>query len=207
MRSPAALLLLAALAAPMSADTVYLVNGNRFEEVIVERSSGEVRIRMSAGEIVLPDKVVARVERSPSTWQEYNERHDALRAAAATARQWLELAWWAEAAGYEPGMKQALLRAAEIDPQLDGLAPLMGRIGHVLDRESGGWLAEAAYMRRRGYRQWGGHWLASAEYEARRRAQEEAETRRRDNERHERVARAIEALVVAQLSRRGRGRA
>jgi hypothetical protein len=201
MRSPASLLVLVALAAPAAADTVYLVNGNAFEEVIAETAAGEVRIRMPHGEIVLPDRVVARVERSPSAWQEFAERERGLRAASSTPRQWLDLARWADEAGFRPGMRVALLRAAELDPGLDGLAPLMKRSGYIRDPESGEWLNEADYMRRRGYRLWDDHWLPEGEYERRLRAHREAETRRREDARQERIARAIEALVVAELSR------
>ena len=133
MRSPAVLLLFVAFAAPAVADTVHLVNGNKFEEVIAERVPGAVRIRMPHGEIVLPEKVVARVERSRSIWQVYAERQSALRGIAASGRDWLDLAAWADRAGYPAGMRQALLVAAEMDPQLDGLAPLMAGIGHMLD--------------------------------------------------------------------------
>jgi hypothetical protein len=199
MRSPAVLLLFAALSAPVVADTVHLTNGNKFEEVVAERMPGEVRIRMPYGEIVLPDRVVARVERSRSVWQTYAELEIGLRDAGA-AREWLELALWADDEGYQEGMRRALLRAAEIDPQLRGLAPLMARIGHILDPEVGQWLAEANYMRRRGYRQWGDHWLPGEEYAARFRAHQEARKARREQARQERIARAIEALVVAELA-------
>ena len=201
MRSPATLFLFAALAAPATADTVHLVNGNRFEDVVAVRDGAMVRIRMPHGEIVLPGKVVARVERSQSVWQEYGRRESALLGSAPRAHEWLELARWADGASYEHGMREAALRAAAADPQLVGLAPLMARIGHILDRDAGEWLSEAEYMRRRGYRLWGNQWLRAEEYEARRRAHEEAQKRRREDARQERIARAIEALVVAELSR------
>ncbi len=201
MRSPAVLLVLAAFAAPAVADTVHLVNGNRFEDVIARSDRGEVRIRLPYGEIVLPERVVARVEHSRSVWQEYGEREGALRGAASDAVDGLELARWADSAGYASGMRESLLRAAEVDPGLEGLGPLMARIGHILDRESGEWLPEADYMRRRGYRLWGDQWLSRDEYGSRLRTQQEAEERRREDARQERITRAIEALVVAELSR------
>ena len=201
MRSSAVCCLLAALAAPALGDTVYLLNGNKFEEVQAERGPDEVRIRMPYGEIVLPARVVARVERSRSVWREYELRETQLRSGSATARQWLELARWADEIDYRRGMESALLRAAALEPDLAGLPPLMAGIGYIRDGEGGEWLTEAAYMRRRGYRLWGGHWLPQQEYEARLRAHQEAEARRREDERQERIARAIEALAVAQLSR------
>ena len=56
-------------------------------------------------------------------------------------------------------------------------------------------------MRRRGYRLWGEQWLPREEYAARLRAHEEAEARRREDARQDRIARAIEALVAVELSR------
>ena len=201
MRGTAALFILAACATPVAADTVHLVNGKKFEEVVAQRAAGEVRIRMPHGEIVLPARVVARVERSPSAWRTFDERAAALRDPEAPAGRWLELAIWAEEAGYAEGVRLALLRAAELDPGLEGLAWRMGRLGYVLDREAGRWVAEADYMRQRGYRLWGDRWLPRDEYAARQRAREEREARRREEARQERITRAIEALVVAQLSR------
>jgi hypothetical protein len=201
MRSPAALLLLAALAAPATADTVYLVNGNRFEEVIAEHEGGDVRIRLPYGEIVLPGKVVERVERSPSVWEEFREREARLRRASATAGDWLDLAIWAEGVDYARGSSRALLRAAEMNPQLEGLAPLMRGLGYMHDTETGEWLSEAELMERRGYRRWGDVWLPREEYLDRLRAHREAEKRRREEDREERIARAIEALAIAQLTR------
>ena len=200
MRGTAALLALAAFAAPAAADTVYLVNGNKFEQVVAERVGGAVRIRLPDGEIVLPDRVVARVVSSSSSWQEYEQRRAAL-AGSAAAWEWLELARWADGAGYARGARQALLHAARLDPELDGLAPLMAGIGYILDDELGRWLPEAEYMRRRGYRLWGDHWLPREEYEARRQAHQEDQRQRREERRQERITRAIEALVVTQLRR------
>ena len=70
-----------------------------------------------------------------------------------------------------------------------------------LDPDAGEWLPEAEYMQRRGYRLWGDRWLPREEYEERRRDHEEAQKRRREDARQERIARAIEALVVAELRR------
>ena len=78
---------------------------------------------------------------------------------------------------------------------------MMARIGHIHDDEIDRWLPEVDYMRRRGYRLWQDRWLSREEHAARLRAHEEAEKRRRDDARQERITRAIEALVVTRLSR------
>lgn len=201
MRARSAFLLGAALATAAAADTVHLVNGNRFDDVVAERQGDDLRIVLPYGEIVLAGNLVERVERAPSVWREYGERARRLETASAAASAWLELARWADGSGYEPGFRRALVRAAEIEPGLEELAPLMRRLGYLREPESGTWLNEKQYMERRGYLRWGDRWLPREAYMERLSEQREAERRRRDEARQERIARAIEALAVAELGR------
>lgn len=204
VRTRTAVLLGAALATAAGADTVYLVNGNQLDDVVAERRGSELRIVLSYGEIVLAANLVDRVERRPSVWQEYRERELRLESASAPAGAWLELARWAERMSYEPGFLRALVRAAELEPRLEGLEPLMRRAGYLFDDEAGRWQSEKQYMERRGYLLWGDRWLPRAAYLERLRERREAERRRRDEARQERIARAIEALAVAELGRAAR---
>ncbi len=201
MRGPALILLLLACAASAVADTVYLHNGRKFEEVVAEQGETDLRIRFPYGEIVLPLNVVARIERSQSVWQEYGERERRLRARSSRASEWLELALWADGVEYERGSRAAAREAAALEPQLDGLASLMRRLGYVHDEQAGEWLTEHELMRRRGYELWEDRWVPREVYLARMRERREAEEKRRQEARQERIARAIEALAVAQLSR------
>lgn len=201
MPRTAALLVALALAPPALADTVHLANGNKFEEVIAERRDGQVRIRMPDGEIVLPEGVVSRVERSRSVWEEFSERQRRLASEQSAAAAWLELARWASEVDFRPGMERAALRAAELDPTLDGLDGLMRRLGRIFDPVSEAWLSEKEYMERRGYVLWGDRWLPREAYLARLQEHQERESRRRDEDRQERITRAIEALAVAEIRR------
>ncbi len=201
MRSAVATLVWLVLVAPALADTVFLTNGKKFEDVVAERRDGELRIVLPYGEIVLPGRIIDRVERSRSVWRDYAEREAELRREGATAGAWLELARWADRAGYEAGFRRGLVRAAELGPRLEGLEPLMRRLGHIFDQEAGAWLSEREYMERRGYLLWGDRWLPREAYQARLEADRREQERRREDARQERIARAIEALAVAELRR------
>ncbi len=204
MRRPAlipALLVVALVAAPAVADTVYLENGRSFEEVIAETVGDSVRIRLPYGEIVLPAKAVARVERAPSVWQLYLERERELRSAGSPASDWLELARWSQGHGFVRGLQTAALVAARLEPGLEGLQPLMAAMGYSFDSKAGEWLTESERMRRRGYVPWEGRWVTPEVRQFEMRQLEALAAQRREELRQERIARAIEALAVAQLSR------
>lgn len=205
---PALALVLAALSAlcvarPAAADSVYLVNGEVFEGVIAHVRGEAVEIRLPYGEIRLPRSRVARVERSGSTFEAYLSRRDAL-GRGASARQWLDLALWARAEGFEDGVREAALRAAALDPQLEGLPPLMRSLGFVLDQATGHWISEDEHMRRRGYVRVAGEWVSPEALEARARAAE-AERQRRLEERkaarEDTLTQAITLLAASEVAR------
>ncbi len=186
-----------ACALPAAADDVYLANGNSFEGVIAEVTATQVRILMPGGQLSLPRSAVTRVEQGAAPWAEYLEREQALRRdPKATARDWLELARWAQRQSLAQGVREAALRAAEIDPQLDGLEQVLRGVGYVWDRELGRWIPYADSMRRRGFVHSGGVWISRSEYDERQREHE-----RREQERHRRRAEAIEAARAARTDR------
>jgi hypothetical protein len=193
----AALALGIAAALPAAADTVYLTNGNSFEGVIAEVTDAQVRIVMPGGQLSLPRSAVVRVEAGEAPWAEYLAREKALRRdPKATAHEWLELARWAKARGLNQGVRDAALRAAEIDPDAEGLEPLLRGVGYVYDRELERWIPYADSMRRRGFVLAHGVWISRAEHEARLRAAE-----RQEQERRQRVAEAIERARSARTDR------
>ncbi|HEX5757813.1 MAG TPA: hypothetical protein VF121_01330 [Thermoanaerobaculia bacterium] len=197
MRLPRLVLLFGALALPAAADDVHLTNGNSFEGVIAEVTETQVRIRMPGGELSLPKSVVARVEKGAAPFAEFLAREEALRRDPdATARDWVELARWAQARGLATASRDAALVAAKLDPHLDALEPLLRAAGFVYDRELERWVPYAESMRRRGFVQVGAAWITRAEHEARQRAQERAE-----QERRQRRAEAIEAARAARTAR------
>jgi hypothetical protein len=194
--------LLAASAPPSAvADDVYLTNGQVFEGVVTRRDGDTVRIRMAHGEMGLPASWIERIESSDSALAGYLERRDAL-PPHASASEWLELAVWARERGLAEGAREAGLRAAALDPRLEGLAPILRSAGYTFDPESGEWLTEPQLMARRGYVQVGAEWLPRSvvEEQARLAREEQAEAQRRARE--ARLERAIAALALSQLQER-----
>ncbi len=193
----AALALGTAAAAPAAADDVHLKNGKVFEGVIAEVTETKVHIALPGGQLSVPRSAVLRVEEGPAPWAEYLERADALRRdPKATGADWLALARWAQQRALAQGVREAALRAAEFDPALPGLEPLLRGAGYVWDREIERWLPYADSMRRRGFVQVGAAWISREEHEARQRAAERAEMEWR-----QRRAEAAETARAARTDR------
>lgn len=210
MRNPLALSLLLSLSAvPVFADDVYLANGRKFEGVIAETTDSEVRIQMQGGMLSLPLTQVARVEKGESSLAEYLRRKEALqRDPRALASHWRDLARWAQTQKLQHGTREAALKAAELDPRLDGLGPILRGVGYVYDDQLDRWIPYAESMRRRGFVQANGQWITRQEQEAAIRVQEqEAERRRALREdaartaREDRLAALTELVLVQEVSR------
>jgi hypothetical protein len=210
MQNRLALSLLVALSAvPVFADDVYLANGRKFEGVIAETTDSEVRIQMQGGVLSLPLTQVARVEKGESSLAEYLRRKEALqRDPRALASHWLDLARWAQTQKLQHGTREAALRAAELDPRLSGLSPILRGVGYVYDDQLDRWIPYADSMRRRGFVQANGHWITRQEQEAAIRAQEEEAERRRAfredaarSAREDRLAALTELALVQEVTR------
>lgn len=203
MRNPLALSLLLSLSAvPVFADDVYLANGRKFEGVIAETTDSEVRIQMQGGVLSLPLAQVARVEKGDSSLAEYLRRKEALqRDPRALASHWVNLARWAQTQKLQHGTREAALKAAEIDPRLDGLGPILRGLGYVYDDQLDRWIPYADSMRRRGFVLANGQWITRQEYETAVRAQEEEAARRRAaREEAARVAREDRLAALTELA-------
>lgn len=199
IRCVAALLFGLFSVAPVWADTVYLANGRKFENVIAEMTETEVKIRMPGGSLSLPRSHVLRVESSESTFSEYLRRKEAIRRGA-TAADWLELARWARSQGLEQGAREAALAAAHLNPRLEGLAPLLRSHGYVLDEQLDRWIPYADSMRRRGFVLADGQWLSREESEARQRARDEEMARRRAERAATQASQATRAVREVELA-------
>jgi hypothetical protein len=204
---PLPLLLLLLTAVPVFADDVYLVNGRKFEGVIAETTDSQVRIRMQGGTLSLPKSQVLRVEAGDSNLGEYLRRKEALKKGG-SAREWLELARWAQGKELGQASRDAALAAADLDPTLEGLAPILRGYGYVLDDQIGRWMPYAESMRRRGFVPYNGAWITGEEYASRLRAREEEEARRHAARqeaaraaREERLAALTELALVRDLNR------
>lgn len=207
---PRALIVAGALCAllavpPVAADDVHLTNGNTFEDVIAAVDGDEVRIRLPHGEIALPVSRVQRIDKADSALEEYLARERTLFLSEAGAAEWLELARWAYRHDLDHGARESALRAARLDPLLEGLNDLLGAYGYVYDEELGRWLTYEESMERRGYVYWEGGWVPRSDLEARlRRLEEEAQrSRTRQAEATAQLAlqAAIEARIQAEVAR------
>lgn len=190
---------------PLHADDVHLTNGNAFEGVIATVEGDQVRIRLPHGEIGLPLSRVSHIDKADSALEQYLARRQSLYSSDAGAAAWLELARWARRHGLTHSAKESALRAARLDPHLDGLQDLLGDLGYVFDTELGRWTTYEESMKRRGYVYYQGGWVHRSDLEARLRTLEEEAARRRA-ERAETTARlaleaAIEARVQAEVAR------
>lgn len=194
---------------PAFADDVYLTNGRKFEGVIAETTGSQVRIWMAGGVLSLPSSQVARVEKEESALAEYLRRKDDLQAnSRARAADWLELARWAQARGLQHGARESGLRAAALDPRLEGVAPVLRGLGYVYDEQLDRWIPYAESMRRRGFVLSYGQWISREEYEAATLAREEEAERRRIARqeqaraaREDRLAALTELVLVREVER------
>ncbi len=170
---PALAASLSLLAAVSSfADTVYLTNGKSFQDVVAQVSDTQVRIQMPGGEIRVPRASVERVEPKESAYASFLERRAAL-GRASGAKDWLMLARWAAANGLDQGARETALRAAQLDPHLEGLASLLRGFGYVYDRDLDRYVSYADEMHRRGLVNDGGVWISRQEQAEQRQAREE----------------------------------
>jgi len=186
-----------------AADNVYLKNGQTFQDVVATETEKGVRIRVAFGEITVANSAVERIERSESALDEYLGRKMELQRSGASAGEWKELSEWALRAEVEHGAREAGMMASKLDPQLDGLGPLMRSLGYSYSEGRGEWLTGDDYMRSLGYIRLGGEWVSPEEMAERRRLAEEAQQARRDaraEAREERLAEAVELLTLAQLA-------
>jgi hypothetical protein len=200
---PVALLLLPLVFAPQSirADDVRLKNGKTFEGVIVEEVGSTVRVQIPGGSLSLPSSSVREIVRSESPYAQFLERSALLRSKGARASDWLELARWSRAHELETAAREAALEAAEIDPQLAGLAPIMRSFGYELDESGQLWLPMADAMKSRGMVMAGGRWMTPDEADDyRREVADEARDRReaRDAQRLEQAAAEVR-LAAAEM--------
>lgn len=187
-----------------SADDVYLTNGRKFEGVIAETTDSQVRIRLQGGVISLPKSQVLRVDAKDSDLSGYLVRKEALRRNPdARAGDWLELARWAKAQGLEHATRETALAAAELDPKLEGLEPILRGFRYTFDEQLGRWISYEDSMRKRGFVFSGGVWISREELAERDRQREQDLARRRaeaEAARAERAARQTELLLATQTA-------
>lgn len=196
-------LLLAILAVPAFADDVYLTNGESFEGVLAVEHGTQVKIRLPGGQVSLPLSMVERIERAPSAYQRFLDRRRELARTDADAAEWLALAERAYRDELLHNARETALIAAELDPGLEGLAPLLERFDYVLDPEIGRWITFERHMERRGMTRYGNRWLTHSEAAELRRVEREVAERRREEWTASRLAAIAERLERDRRTERG----
>jgi len=186
-------------ALPALADDVHLTNGNTFEGVIATLDGDQVRIRLPHGEIALPASRVLRIDKHDSALEQYLARERALFSTDAGAAEWLELARWARSHDLGHSARESALRAARLNPRLEGLAEVLGDFGYLYDEEVGRWLSYDESMERRGYVFYQGAWVRRSDLEERLRALEEEQARRRAARAEARAQLALQAAFEARV--------
>lgn len=189
------------LAVPAYADTVLLKNGRSFEGVVAEDSGSVVHIRMSGATLSLPASNILRIDKGEAPFALYQSRKGALRKNPATgAADWLELAVWARRNDLERESREAVLTAADLDPRLPGLQPLMRVLGYTYDEQMDRYIPYADAMRRKGMVMADGQWITQDEHRLRS-ERNEREAARLRAERAEHEARRAESRRQADLAR------
>ncbi|HUO87350.1 MAG TPA: hypothetical protein VM617_08150 [Thermoanaerobaculia bacterium] len=188
-----ALLAAAGLALSAAADDVHLTNGRVFEDVVARTDGADVVVQFAGGVLRLPASRVARIEHRDSALDEYLARRRVLAEADAGASEWLRLALWARGEGLASGFREAARRAASLEPDLEGLPPLMQALGYVRDEAGGPWLLPDDLMARRGYVRHAGSWITAGERAELLRAEAEGARQASDASRD----RALELLAAA----------
>jgi DNA-binding phage protein len=195
----ALIVLLGLSSAPAFADNVYLTNGRSFEGVIAVVSDAKVSIRMQGGTLSLPRAQVLRIESADSSLATYLKKKDDLqRSEEPSAKGWLDLALWARSKGMSQAAREAAMTAAQLDPTLPGLEPMMRTQGYVFEAALGRWIPYSESMHRRGLVLSDGAWVQRAEFEAAERAREEI--RERERARRAEAAREAREERLAQLA-------
>jgi len=151
IRSILAMLWLAALALPASADIVHLKTGGTLEGSVTE-TDAEVIVRMPAGEVRLPREAVLRIEKKLSVLDEFANRAGALQHDNAAGHY--ELGLWARQNGLEAQARALIQTTIAIDPNHAAAREALGY--RLVD---GKWLSEADEMRAKGLILHDGQWM------------------------------------------------
>jgi len=195
MRTPTVVVAAVLLSGAAAADEVYLKGGGRLSGRIVSRTETTIEVDVGAGRIGVPASSVLRIEEGRSPLQEYEER--AGRLAPGDVDGWVALAEWADAHGLGTQAGEAYHRALAASPEDARANAALGNV-----KTNGKWMSEEESYRARGYVQYEGEWMTTAERDAAERArvaEDERERERREAGRRvqEAEGRAAEAEARA----------
>jgi len=200
MRTLAAAVLAAAMAAPAAADEVVLRNGARFEGKVTE-SEGSVTVAMDFGSITFKKIDVARIERGSTPLSEFETRLAALRDDDVDGRY--RLALWARQKELAGRARRLLEEVVAREPEHEGARLALG-----YRRHDGRWMMEDEVRRAQGYVLFRGEWVLRETADGLRRFEaERAAELARSEELHQLRQRTLEAEAAALLAREEADRA
>jgi hypothetical protein len=154
-----ACVLIALVAVPAFADTVYLRGGGRITGEIVEQTEDSISVDIGGGSLTVRMPSVERIEKNTSPMQEYRLR--AAEIAADDAEAWRELARWATGNALGSQVADAYSHVVAILPDDEEANRALGRV-----RLEGGWVSEEESYKARGYIEFEGEWMTPAERQA-----------------------------------------
>jgi hypothetical protein len=120
------LMILVCLAPVALADIIELKGGGTVEGEILSESAESVLIKTRYGKMDIPRARIAKITRSKSVRQEYEDRLLALKADDAEGH--FQLALWAKSQGLRKESSALVEKAAEIDPMHAGANEALGRV-------------------------------------------------------------------------------
>lgn len=151
-----ALLIALVVAAPLSADEVFLRGGGHVKGIIVERSESTVVVDVGAGRVGIPRDHVLRIVEGRTALSSYLDK--ASRLAADDLEGWLELALWAAGQDLQTQAHEAFELVVSLDP---ANATAQMALGRVLVGNA--WVSAEQGYRARGYVPFEGSWVTPAE--------------------------------------------
>lgn len=146
-----AFLTLVGLVLPLSADTVWLNSGGKFEGKVTEDASG-VHLQLHHGSMTFKKEQVARIERGPCVWEVYAEK--AAKVAANDAAGHLALAQWCKENRLDEFVKKEYEATIAADPENEPARKALGFVQH-----EGKWMTQVEAWTAMGWVDRKGKWM------------------------------------------------
>ncbi|MBI2901331.1 MAG: hypothetical protein HYY17_14195 [Planctomycetes bacterium] len=202
MNRSTAILLVLTLSGAASADEVTLHSGARLSGIIRKNDGKRIELEVGIGTVGLDRKDVLSFSEGRTPLHEYYERWETVKGSA-KAEDYLDLAKFARANRLSKFLKGLMEAVLNLDGDNEEARRVLG-----FEKVEGKWMTRPEANRAKGLVEFEGRWMTSAEKElvlskrldARIRAKEEAEERRRrrEAEEFERQRRAVEAQTRAE---------
>jgi hypothetical protein len=171
-----AAVLILGLARLCAADVIVFRDGRRLEGKIVGETEESLTVQVKYGEVVVPKRNVASIEKGPTSLEEYEKKSAAVED---DAKAHFELGQWCEQKGLEEEAKKEYLKALQGDP---AYAPAGRALGY--ENVEGKWLSPDEAKKARGLVEFEGKWMPEKDRDgilAERDAEKQDELRKKYN--------------------------